>query len=72
MEASARRLRDLETEGRKIGGAARYGAVLDQASGTLDAVGAKGFLTLARRIRLTEILLGPQAAFQLLGPAAIF
>jgi hypothetical protein len=65
MEACSRELRVLETEARKVGGAAAYNRLLDQASEAVLEAAAAGTLTAARKFRLIEILSGPEAAAEL-------
>ncbi len=62
MEATARRLRRFEIEARRVGGAARFDALLKVME---NAVGAAGLAPMDRA-RLIEILAGPEAAARLL------
>jgi hypothetical protein len=64
-EATARHLRELESEARPIGGGEAYDAQLRQAAAAVRAEGAR--MSLAARVRLVEILAGPEAALALLG-----
>jgi hypothetical protein len=59
LETCARDLRVLETVARKIGDSAGYDRLLH---GAAEAVKATGHLTPARKLRLVEILSGPEAA----------
>jgi hypothetical protein len=59
LETCARDLRVLETAARKVGDPAGYDRLLRGAS---EAVKATGHLTPSRKLRLVEILSGPEAA----------
>jgi hypothetical protein len=63
LEAAARQLRNWETAGRHIGGAAGYDAILDEAAA---AIGGEAELSVSRRVRLVEVIAGPDAAMKLL------
>jgi hypothetical protein len=63
LEAAARQLRDWETAGRQIGGATDYDAILEEAAA---AIGSEQELSVPRRVRLVEIIAGPDAAMKLL------
>jgi hypothetical protein len=63
LEAAARQLRNWETAGRQIGGAAGYDAILDEAAA---AIGGEAELSVSRRVRLVEVIAGPDAAMKLL------
>ena len=63
MEASARTLRRFELEARRIGGAGKFDAMVQNAG--VSVAGAAG-LTAMDRARLMEIIAGPQAAARLL------
>ncbi|PPQ36302.1 hypothetical protein [Rhodopila globiformis] len=65
MESCSRDLRALETEARKVGGAARYDRLLQEATDAVMAAAAAGTLTPVRRLRLIEILAGAEAAAEL-------
>jgi hypothetical protein len=65
MESCIRELRELETEARKVGGAANYDRLLMQASETVVEAAAAGTLTPVRKFRLIEILAGPEVAEEL-------
>nr|WP_294516848.1 hypothetical protein [uncultured Rhodopila sp.] len=62
MESCGRELRELECEARKIGGAANYDRLLLEASAAVVEAAAAGTLTPVRKLRLIEILAGPEAA----------
>ena len=64
LEDRARALRRLEAVGRHLGEAAAYDRALSEAAGQL-AVGRE--LPRTARLRLAEILLGPEAALALVG-----
>jgi hypothetical protein len=66
LETTARHLRELESEARVIGGGDAYDAQLREAATAVRAGGAG--MTLAARVRLVEILAGPEAAMALLRP----
>ena len=68
LETWARDLRRLETAGRKLGGADHYDAML--ASTVAVIGGPAGELGLADRVRLVEILAGPEQALGLLAGVA--
>ncbi len=65
MESCGRELRELETEARKVGGAATYDRLLMQASEAVVEAAATGTLTPVRKLRLIEILAGPEVAEEL-------
>ena len=69
LETAARRLRALETEGRRIGSGDHYDAMLTQASDAVTAASSGGALSLAHKVRLVEILAGPEVAMSLLESA---
>jgi len=62
LEDCSRDLRMLETEARKVGGASSYEHLLRQASDNVLAAGQAGSLSSARKLRLIELLAGPDAA----------
>jgi hypothetical protein len=66
FETSARDLRTFETAARKAGGSAEYDGLLKQACEAVKAATNTGALTPMRRLRLVEILSGPEAAKALL------
>jgi len=69
LETAARRLRALETEGRRIGSGDTYDALLRQAAASVTVAGAGEARSLAHTVRLVEILAGPEAALALLESA---
>jgi hypothetical protein len=62
METCARDLRTFETMARKVGGSGSYDQLLLQASETVLAAAVAGTLTPVRKLRLIEILSGPEVA----------
>jgi hypothetical protein len=62
LESRARDLRKLDAVARKIGGAADYDRQLRLASNAARTAAEAGTLTPMRRLRLVEILEGPEAA----------
>jgi hypothetical protein len=62
MESCGRELRELETEARKVGSAANYDRLLREAAAAVEEAAAAGTLTAVRKLRLIEILSGPEAA----------
>jgi hypothetical protein len=62
LEVSARDLRKMETEARKLGGATVYDTMLSRAADTVGAAEAAGALTSMGKLRLIEILSGADAA----------
>lgn len=66
MEATARELRRFEGQARGLGGAERYDEMLAAAAERVRAIEADGSLTLADKVRMVEILAGPEAALKLL------
>lgn len=62
LEGCSRDLRALETEARKVGGSADYDRLLLQASNAVLTAAQAGALSPTRKIRLIEILSGPDAA----------
>jgi hypothetical protein len=64
MEAAARHLRRVDAVGRHLGNAAFYDRALRQTTERLVAAVGLGEID---RLRLAEILLGPDAALALLG-----
>ncbi|WP_198372432.1 hypothetical protein, partial [Roseomonas rosulenta] len=69
MEATARSLRRLEAAGRKLGGAAAYDAALRKVTDAFAALRGRPEANPADLARLTEILVGPEAALRLLDGA---
>jgi hypothetical protein len=66
MEAAARGLRMLETEGRIVGSGSTYDLLLEKAAAAIKGDAMKDKLSLADRMRLVEILRGPDAALEML------
>jgi hypothetical protein len=66
LEAAARGLRAFETEARGLGGASTYDALLHQAADTVRGLPSSGALGVVQRVRLVEILAGPDAALAML------
>ncbi len=66
LEAMARSLRVLEHEGRAVGNSAVYDEVIGQATNAVRAPPVRECLSLTDRVRLLEILDGPDAALDLL------
>jgi hypothetical protein len=62
LENAARHLRALESEGRVLGGAAAYDAWLARAVEAVRGLPAGGLLDEVEKLRLVEILAGPEAA----------
>ena len=55
----------METEARKVGGAANYDRLLKEATDAVMEAAVAGTLTPVRKLRLIEILAGPEAAAEL-------
>ena len=66
LELAARGLRVLETEGRTIGGAAKYDLLLDKAAQAISDDAMLVRLSQGDQMRLIEILRGPDAALAML------
>jgi len=66
LETTARQLRALETEARCLGGAPSYDALLRQTAIVVRHLSADTGLALAEKVRLIEILAGPEEALALL------
>jgi len=62
-------LRALETEARRLGGGDTYDALLQQAAASVTGAGTDEALNLVHKVRLVEILAGPEAALALLESA---
>lgn len=62
LENCSRDLRVLEMEARKVGGSASYDRLLLEASESVLSAAQAGALSPVRKIRLIEILSGPEAA----------
>lgn len=65
FEAHARDLRTLEAAARRLGGGADYDELLEAGANAVAAAGERGALSRMARVRLTEILSGPEAALRL-------
>ncbi len=66
LEAAARGLRALGAEGRRFGSAEVYELLLRQTTDAVKAIPAGGALTQSDKVRLVEILAGPDEAWTLL------
>jgi hypothetical protein len=66
FETSARALRVLETEARNAGGDKTYDSLLGQAGDTIRAMIVSGTLDRSHGLRLLEIVVGPEAALELM------
>jgi hypothetical protein len=62
IETNARALRTLELAARKIGDPVVYDALLKKAADMVHSAANAGVLTKVRKMRLIEILAGPEAA----------
>jgi hypothetical protein len=70
LEATARNLRALDGEARSIGSAELYDTLLREAAATVKTLPSGGALSLVDKVRLVEILLGPDEALAILDAAA--
>ncbi len=66
LESTARDLRALETEARRMGGGGEYDSLLNNAAGTVRDAAARGGLSQTNSLRLMELLAGPDAALAML------
>jgi hypothetical protein len=66
LETTARQLRALETEARRLGSAPTYDALLRQTAGVVRNVASDAGLSLIEKVRLIEILAGSEEALTLL------
>ena len=66
LEAAARQLRMLETEARQLGGASTYDTLLREAATVVRNTASDAGLPLCEKVRLIEILAGPEEALALL------
>lgn len=66
LEAAARGLRALGGEGRRFGSAEVYESLLRQTTDAVKAIPTGGALTQSDKVRLVEILAGPEEAWALL------
>jgi hypothetical protein len=69
LEAAARGLRVLETEGRVVGSGSTYDMLLDKAAEAIKDRSMQDRLSRVDQIRLVEILNGPEAALTMLDEA---
>ena len=67
LEATARGLRVLETEGRTLGSGATYDLLLEKAAAALESGAMQLVLSPADQARLVEIIAGSEAALHVLG-----
>lgn len=66
LEDTARQLRRIEICGRRLGGQEGYGRMLHATATEVRAMRGNGALTLADRVRMVEILAGPDEALAML------
>jgi hypothetical protein len=66
LEATARNLRALESEARRIGSAELYDTLLSETAATVKTLETGGPLGLVDKVRLVEILVGPDEALAVL------
>jgi hypothetical protein len=66
LEGTARDLRGLESEARVIGGGPSYDRLLAEAAATVRSAPPKAGLDRADRLRMVEILAGPEAALEMM------
>lgn len=66
LEEAARGLRALETEARGVGGGETYDKLLRQAAEIVRQTPGADVIGRADRVRLVEILAGPEAALAML------
>jgi hypothetical protein len=66
LETTARNLRALESEARRIGSAELYDTLLQETAATIKTLAGSGPLGLVDKVRLVEILVGPDAALAVL------
>ncbi|WP_338662701.1 hypothetical protein VQH23_21440 [Pararoseomonas sp. SCSIO 73927] len=67
LEEAARLLRRIEGSGRRLGGAESYDLALTAAAERVARDGSSAGLTHVERLRLVEMLAGPEAALRLVG-----
>ncbi|MBP0492949.1 hypothetical protein [Roseomonas indoligenes] len=67
LEEAARLLRRIEGSGRRLGGAETYDFALNAAAAEVADGGAAAGLAHVERLRLVEMLAGPEAALRLVG-----
>jgi hypothetical protein len=66
LEEAARGVRELGDEARRVGSPNTYDMLLRQTTETIKAAGQNGAFTLTDKVRLVEILAGPDEAWTLL------
>jgi hypothetical protein len=66
LEVAARQLRALETQARRLGSAPTYDELLHKTAAAVQNIAPDAGLQLADKVRLVEILIGPEAALSLL------
>ncbi len=66
LEAAARGLRELSDEAKRIGSPSTYDTLMRRTTETIKAIEPDGAFTLADKVRLVEILAGPDEACTLL------
>ncbi|HXA25410.1 MAG TPA: hypothetical protein VNW90_24275 [Acetobacteraceae bacterium] len=66
LEATARNLRELESEARRIGSPELYDTLLRETAATVTTLEPGGPLSLVDKVRLVEILVGPDEALAVL------
>lgn len=66
LEATARNLRGLESEARRIGSGELYDTLLRETAATVTTLETGGPLSLVDKVRLVEILVGPDEALAVL------
>ncbi|WP_257715070.1 hypothetical protein [Roseomonas populi] len=67
LEGTARLLRRIESGGRRLGGAEAYDAALQSAAAEVARNGEGAGLSPVERLRLVEMLAGPEVALRLVG-----
>jgi hypothetical protein len=68
LEEAARRLRQIETAGRRIGSAKAYDTLLRSTAQDVMRLDERPGLTLADKVRMVEVLAGSDQALAMLGP----
>ena len=66
LEGAARGVKDLADEARRIGNPSTYETLLHRTTEAIKAIGPNGAFALADKVRLVEILAGPDEAWTLL------
>jgi hypothetical protein len=67
LEEAARRLREIETAGRRVGSAKAYDTLLQSAAQDVMRLDERPGLTLADKVRMVEVLAGADQALAMLG-----